>query len=158
MNSSLLINKSHILLFNNVGVYLYFLRKLHESFGLRLKLGSLSFNSGLVLKVNVCYPQVFNTYKLKVKWSRYRPGVAQTVGRGTALLFHDRGTRRVWVFSNTPRPHFTPGKTLTHFTGGWVGPRAGLDAWKISSPRDSIPDRPARSSIAITTELPGPHV
>jgi len=27
----------------------------------------------------------------------------------------------------------------THFTGGWVGPRAGLDGRKISSPRDSIP-------------------
>ena len=26
--------------------------------------------------------------------SRYRPGVAQRVGRGIALLFHDRGTRR----------------------------------------------------------------
>jgi len=31
---------------------------------------------------------------VKVKWSRYRPGVAQRVGRGIALLFHDRGTRR----------------------------------------------------------------
>ena len=30
----------------------------------------------------------------KVKYSRYRPGVAQKVGRGIALLFHDRGTRR----------------------------------------------------------------
>ena len=30
----------------------------------------------------------------KVKRSRYRPGVAQRVGRGIALLFHDRGTRR----------------------------------------------------------------
>jgi len=30
----------------------------------------------------------------KVKFSRYRPGVAQRVGRGIALLFHDRGTRR----------------------------------------------------------------
>ena len=30
----------------------------------------------------------------KVKGSRYRPGVAQRVGRGIALLFHDRGTRR----------------------------------------------------------------
>jgi len=29
-----------------------------------------------------------------LKYSRYRPGVAQRVGRGTALLFHDRGTRR----------------------------------------------------------------
>jgi len=26
--------------------------------------------------------------------SRYMPGVAQRVGRGVALLFHDRGTRR----------------------------------------------------------------
>ena len=32
------------------------------------------------------------------------------VGRGIALLFHDRGTRRGWVVSSTPRPHFTPRK------------------------------------------------
>jgi len=31
---------------------------------------------------------------IKVKCSRYRRGVAQRVGRGIALLFHDRGTRR----------------------------------------------------------------
>ena len=31
-------------------------------------------------------------------------------GRGIALLFLDRGTRRGWVVSSTPRPHFTPGK------------------------------------------------
>jgi len=31
---------------------------------------------------------------IKVKFSRYWPGVAQTVGRGIALLFHDCGTRR----------------------------------------------------------------
>ena len=30
----------------------------------------------------------------KVKFSRYRPGVAQGMGRGIALLFYDRGTRR----------------------------------------------------------------
>ena len=35
-----------------------------------------------------------NPLKLKVKCSRYRHGVAQRVGRGIALLFHDRGTRR----------------------------------------------------------------
>ena len=34
------------------------------------------------------------TVLVKVKCSRYRPGVAQRVGRGIALLFHDRGTRR----------------------------------------------------------------
>jgi hypothetical protein len=48
--------------------------------------------------------------KVKVKWSCYRPGVAQRVGRVIALLFHDRGTRRRWVVSSTPRPHFTPAK------------------------------------------------
>ena len=34
----------------------------------------------------------------------------------------------------------------THCTGGWVGPRTGLDGCEKSRPhRDSIPDRPARS-------------
>jgi len=42
--------------------------------------------------------------KVKVKWSHYRPGVAQRVGRGIAVLFHDRGTRRRWTVSSTPRP------------------------------------------------------
>ena len=37
-----------------------------------------------------------------------------------------------------------------------MGPRAGLDGRKSRSHRDSIPDRPARSSVAIPTELPGP--
>jgi len=33
--------------------------------------------------------------KVKVNCSRYRPGVTQRVGRGIALLVHDRSTRRV---------------------------------------------------------------
>jgi len=49
--------------------------------------------------------------KVNAKWSCYRPGVAQRVGRGIALLFHDHGTRRGWAVSSTPPPHFTPGKT-----------------------------------------------
>ena len=48
--------------------------------------------------------------KVKVKWSSYRPGVAQRVGRSITLLFLDGGSRRVWVVSSTPRPHFTSGK------------------------------------------------
>jgi len=50
-------------------------------------------------------------------------------------------TRRWWVVSVTPRPHFTPGERPgTHCTGGWVGPRAGLDRCGKSHPyRDSIP-------------------
>jgi len=49
-----------------------------------------------------------NVILRKVKWSRHRPGVAQRVGRGIAVLFHDRGARRGWVVSSTPRLHFTP--------------------------------------------------
>ena len=36
-------------------------------------------------------------------------------------------------------------RTGTHFTGGWVGPRAGLDGRKSRPHRDSISDRPVRS-------------
>jgi len=63
----------------------------------------------------------------KVTWSRYRPAVAQRVGRGTALLFHDRGTRRGWAGSSMPRPHFTPGKTRYPFYRrlGWPQGRSG---------------------------------
>jgi len=72
---------------------------------------------------------------INVKCSRYRPGVAQSLGRVIALLFYDRGIKRGWVVSITLRPHFSPlERPGTHFTEGWVGPRAGLDGRKISSP------------------------
>ena len=96
-------------------------------------------------------------YKLtvKVKWSRYRTGVAQRVGRGIALLFHDRGARKGWVVSNTPRPHFTPRKDhvpILHETEWTPGP-----IWttgKSRSHRDSIPDRPARSQSIYRLSYP----
>ena len=96
---------------------------------------SLSFSD---LQYNIIY--------CSLKWSRYRPGVAQRVGRGIALLFHDRGTRRGWVVSCTPRPHFIPGKDPVPILqkAGWApGP-----VWTGGKSRphwDSIPDRPARS-------------
>jgi len=80
------------------------------------------------------------------------------VGRGIALLFHDRGTRRGWVASSTPRPHFTPGKDpvpIVQEAGCAPGP-----IWTGGKSRpnpDSIPDRPARNSVAIPTELPDPQ-
>jgi len=39
-----------------------------------------------------------------------------------------------------------------------VDPRAGLDGRKSRPHRDSIPDRPTRSSVAIPTELHGPYI
>jgi len=91
----------------------------------------------------------------KVKWSRYRPDVTQRVGRGIALLFHDRGTRRGWVVSSMPRPHFTPGKDPLPILqeAGWA---PGL-VWmgRISRPhRDSIPAHPARSQSLYRLSYP----
>ena len=84
--------------------------------------------------------------KVKVKCSRYRPGMAQSMGWGLALLFHDRDTRRGWVVSSTPRPHFTPGKDPVPILqeAGWA-PGPVLTGGQSCSHRDSIPDRPARS-------------
>jgi len=81
--------------------------------------------------------------------------VAQRVGRGIALLFHDRGTRRMREVSSTPRPHFTPGKDPVPILqkAGWApGP-----AWKggnLVSTGDSIPDRPARSQLLYRLSYP----
>jgi len=60
---------------------------------------------------------------------------AHTGSSGIAILFLDHSTRRDWVVSVAPRPHFTPGeRPATHCTGGWVGPRAGLDMCGKSRP------------------------
>ena len=93
--------------------------------------------------------------KKKVKWSRYRPGVAQKVGRGIALLFHDRGTRRGWVVSSTPRPRFTPGKDPVPILqeAGWA-PGPVWMGGKSRPHRDSMPDGPARSESLYRPSYP----
>jgi len=91
----------------------------------------------------------------KVKWSRYRTGVAQRMGRVIALIFHDRDTRRGWVVSSTPRPHFTPGKDPVHISqeAGWA-PGPVWTCGKSRPHRDSIPDRPARSQSLYRLSYP----
>ena len=44
---------------------------------------------------HICRTETGELLTPKVKWSLYGPGVAQRVGRVIALLFHDRGTRRL---------------------------------------------------------------
>jgi len=90
----------------------------------------------------------FHTLKVKVKWSHYRPGVAQRVGRGIALLFHDRGTRRGWVVSSTPQPHFTPRKDPVPISqeAGWT-PGPVWTGRKSRPHQDAIADRTARSQL-----------
>ena len=57
--------------------------------------------------------------------------------------------------SNTPWPHFTPGKDPLPIVqeSGWATGPVGTGE-KSSPHRDSIPDRPSRSSVATPTELP----
>ena len=57
----------------------------------------------------------------------------------------------------TPRPFFNPGKEPVPVLqeAGWA-PGPVWMGGKASPHRDSIPDRPARISVAIPTELPSP--
>ena len=52
-----------------------------------------------------------NLYIRKTRFSRYRPGLAQRVGRGIALLFHERGTRRGEWSAARPDRTLPPGKS-----------------------------------------------
>jgi hypothetical protein len=69
-----------------------------------------------------------------------------------ALLIRDLGGRRGWVVSTTPRQLYPRERPGTQCTGGWVGPRAGLDA----PTRIRSPDRPARSQSLYRLSYPGP--
>jgi hypothetical protein len=95
----------------------------------------------------ITFPSL-SPYVSKVKQSRYTPWRRLGGEEVQLLLIHDLGTRWGWVVSITPRPRFTPEERTpgTHCTGGWVGPRAGLDTearGKILCPcRGSNPDRP----------------
>jgi len=93
--------------------------------------------------------------KVKVKWSHYRPGVAQRVDRGIALLFHDRGTRRRWGVSSTPRPLFTPGKDPVPIVqeAGWA-PGPVWTGGKFRPHRDSTPDHLVRSQSLYRLSYP----
>jgi len=59
----------------------------------------------------------------KVTLSRYRPGVAQRVDRGIALLFHDRGTRRGEWSATRPGRTLPPVKTRHPFYKKLRGPQ-----------------------------------
>jgi len=81
--------------------------------------------------------------------------VAQRVGRGIALLFHDRDTGRDWVVSSTPQPHFTPGKDPVPILqeAGWA-PGPVWAGGKSRPHRYSIPDRPAHSQSLYRLSYP----
>ena len=81
--------------------------------------------------------------------------MAQRVGRGIALLFHDHGTRRGWVVNSTPWPHFTPGKDPVPIVqeAGWA-PGLVWTGGKSRPHRDLIPDHPACSQSLYQLSYP----
>ena len=62
------------------------------------------------------------------------------------------------MVSSTPRPHFNPGKHPVPILqeAGWAQ-RPVWTGGKSRLHRDWNPDRPARRSVAMPTELPGPQ-
>ena len=108
-------------------------------FGFIIRKIFLSFVSTIPLFVFCISPSWKEVKKrVKVRWSRYRPGV----GRGIALLFHDRGTRRWWVVSITPWPHFILGKIPVP-----ILQEAGLAAGPVWTGGKTLPHR---------NSIPGP--
>jgi len=75
--------------------------------------------------------------------------MAQRVGRGIALLFHDRGTRRGRVVSSTPRPHFTPGKgpVPTLQEAGYALGRSGRAEYLVPTGIQSRTVQPVAQSL-----------
>ena len=75
--------------------------------------------------------------------------------RGIALSFHDHGTRRGEGSASRHGRSLPRERPGTHCTGGWVGPRAGLDRCENLAPNEiRSPDRPARSQSLYRLSYP----
>ena len=83
--------------------------------------------------------------KLTVKGKKVRCTLVQALrlctghtthrgSRGIALLFLDHGTRRGEGQRHAPAALYPQERPSTHCTGGWVGPRTGLDRCRKSRP------------------------
>jgi hypothetical protein len=88
------------------------------------------------------FGQAVSGWPGKGKWSspynrpqRPREGVEVSI-----YSFFNLCARWGWVVSITPQPLHPRERPGTHCSGGWLGPRAGLDRWEKSRPHgDSIP-------------------
>jgi hypothetical protein len=85
--------------------------------------------------------------------------MAHRGSRDIALLLHDHGTRRGGGVSVTPRPLLTPGIDPVPIVekAGWAPVLVWTGAENLALTGIQSPDHPTRSSVAILTELPGPH-
>ena len=80
---------------------------------------------------------------------------ARSGSRDIALPFHDHGTRRGEGSASRPGRSLPRERPGTHYTGGWVGHRVGLDTCGKSRPhRIRSPDRTARSQSLYRLSYP----
>ena len=111
--------------------------------------GSLNSDTStnVSLRINNSYfGGIIPCLKKKLYWSRYRPGVTQRVGRGIALLLHNRGTRRGEWSASRPGRTLPPGKTRYPLYRRLGGPQSRSGRAENLVPTGiSIPDRVARS-------------
>jgi len=75
-----------------------------------------------------------------VKWSRYRPGVAQRVGRGIATLRWPRHKKAVSGQQHAPAALYPRERPGTHFRENGCAPGPVWMGGKSRPQRDSIPD------------------
>ena len=90
----------------------------------------------------------------KAPYRPYGPQGAQRYSSTPSLPRHQKGVKG----RHAPAALYPRERPGTHCTGGWVGPRAGLDRCGKSHPhRDSIPGPSSPQPVAIPTTLSGPR-
>jgi hypothetical protein len=80
--------------------------------------------------------------------------MASRVSRDITLPFLDAALDGVSGQQHAPTTLYPRERPGTHCTGGWVGPMASLDGWKISPHRDSIPGPRYSMGGAVLTTPP----
>ena len=118
-------------------------------------------NSVLALskrQVNLIHLDTMKAYKVKLKCTplqalRLCTGrTAHRGSRGIDLLFHDNGTRRGEGSASRPGRFLPRERPGIHCTGGWVGPRAGLDRCGESRPPPGFDPRTVQPVASRCTE------
>jgi hypothetical protein len=93
---------------------------------------------------------------VNLKFTLEQATKAQRVSIFIALLFLEPRFYMWWVVKATPQPLYPRERPCTHYIGGWVGPRAGLDACgNLASTGIRSPERPARSESLYRLDCPG---
>jgi hypothetical protein len=89
--------------------------------------------------------------KVKLEFTLEQVTKAQRGSRCIALPFN-LGARWGWVVIATPRPIYPREIPGTHFIGGWVGPRTGLDGWEKSRPPPGFNPRTVQPAVSRYTD------